>query len=74
MNITLTQPCSAGNKVSSFTYSSVLIDEQGGEVLLWLESTQRNAMDDQSRVNSAHSAPGEKTPAEVSPAIVLGWL
>lgn len=39
-------------------HSLALIDERGGGVLLWLECTQRNAMDGHSRVNSAHSTPG----------------
>lgn len=48
-----------------------MTDERGAEVLLWLECTQRNAIDGHSGVNSAHSAPGEKSPAEVSPALIL---
>lgn len=45
-------------KQSYLPHSLFLRDERGGEVLLWLECTQGNAMDGHSRVNSAHGAPG----------------
>lgn len=47
-----------GRKQSQRPHSLVLTHERGGEVLLWLECTQRNTMDGHSRVNSVPSAPG----------------
>lgn len=64
-NISLTN-----NSVEQMKF--VLTNKRGGKVLLWLECTQRNAIDGHSRVNTAHFILGEEISSRSINCSVIG--